>query len=115
MMPPHCTETSLDTDGIPRSCSLSAGHDGAHMSWTAETWEDPTTVLPRLVSRWGRTHQFAWTGRLWRATDRSPDSHWRTEIEPTPEQLEASLRRHHGEPSGPPETPCGEREKVSHG
>lgn len=114
-MPPHCTETSLDEHGIPRSCSLSAGHDGDHMSWTADTWQDPTEVLPRLTSRWGRTHRVSWTGRLWLATDRNPQSHWRTEVEPTPGQLEASLRRHHGDPSGPPQTPCDKKVMAPHG
>ncbi|QVJ03516.1 hypothetical protein KGD82_27735 (plasmid) [Nocardiopsis eucommiae] len=75
------------------------------MSWSADTWEDPAVVLPRLSARWGHTHHISWTGRLWLATDRRPSSHWRTEVEPTPEQLEESLQRHHGAPaptSAPP-------------
>lgn len=102
MMPPHCTETALDEHSRGRSCSLEAGHDGDHMDWHGQTWEDPRTVLTRLHARWGRTHRIVCTGRLWLATDRNPRSHWRTEVEPTAELLEVRLEEHHGAPSGPP-------------
>lgn len=111
---PVCTETHLNACGSTRRCCLLTGHGGDHMEAGGDTWEPPSVVLARLYERWGRTHRFAWTGRFWMATHHNPRSHWRSEIEPTPELLEASLRRHHGEPSGPdpenaPLTPEEER------
>lgn len=101
MYPPLCAEIRLNSSGYPRSCCLDAGHDGDHMEISGDTWAPPGETLMKLNARWGRTHRIAWTGRLWLATDRNPSSHWRTEVEPTPEQLEMSLRRHHGPPPGP--------------
>ncbi|WP_200815749.1 hypothetical protein [Nocardiopsis sp. JB363] len=111
---PVCTETHLNACGFTRRCCRPTGHDGDHMEADGTTWEPPTTVLPRLYARWGLTHRFAWTGQFWMATDLNPRSRWRSEIEPTPELLEASLRRHHGDPPGPapenaPHTPEEER------
>lgn len=101
MFPPPCNETHLNMHSFLRACCLDAGHDGDHMETTGQTWEPPGVVLQRLSDRWGRTHRIAWTGRYWMATDRNPRSHWRSEVEPTPEQLEMALRRHHGSPVEP--------------
>jgi hypothetical protein len=101
MMPPHCTETSLDRNGVPRCCVIEAGHEGDHMDHQARTWEPPGTVLARLRETWGRTHRIIWTGRMWIATAHRDDVHWRTEVEPTPAQLEESLQKH----SRPPDRP----------
>lgn len=98
MMPPHCTETSLDHDGRLRSCSLSAGHEGDHMGWDCQTWEPPGAVLQRLQRTWGTTHRIAWTGSMWLATARDRRARWRSHVEPTPQQLEASLHRHTAHP-----------------
>ncbi|MEE2050290.1 hypothetical protein [Nocardiopsis tropica] len=98
-MPPHCTETSLDRNGIPRACVMEAGHEGDHMDHQARTWEPPGTVLARLRETWGRTHRVVWTGRMWMATAHRRDVDWRTETEPTVEQLEESLRRHGYQPA----------------
>ncbi|WP_262391655.1 hypothetical protein [Nocardiopsis sp. CNR-923] len=43
-----------------------------------------------------------WTDSLWTATARSRAVKWRTEIEPTPEQLEERLRRHAHPPAPAP-------------
>lgn len=102
MFPPPCTEARINSHGSTRTCCLDTGHDGDHMDAAGNTWEPPGQTLLRLTARWGRTHRIAWTGKLWLATHRDRRSHWRTEIEPTPELLEASLRKHHGHPPGPP-------------
>lgn len=91
-MPASCDESSLDQQGRLRQCLLNSGHDGSHRSDAGENWEAPGVVLERLRVKWGRTHRIAWTGTLWMATAYDRRSHWRTEIEPTPEQLEARLR-----------------------
>ena len=114
MMPPHCTSTALDDDGIPRSCVLEIGHEGDHLGWDTSTWEDPGKVLARLTSRWGRTHRFACTGRNWFARHRAPDSHWQVESAPTPDLLEERLQSHHGDPSGPPANPPKEGASRAH-
>lgn len=96
MMPASCNESSLDQHGRPRQCLLATGHDGSHQSDAGDQWESPGVVLERLRAKWGCTHRIAWTGTLWMATARDRRCHWRTEIEPTPGQLEARLR---GRPS----------------
>lgn len=113
MMPPHCTETSLDEHGIPGACVIEAGHEGDHMDCHGRTWEPPGEVLDQLRALWGRTHRVVWTGRMWMATAHDPQAHHRTEIEPTPGQLVGSLRKHHGPPSGPAGNP--QKEKCSRG
>lgn len=99
MMPPHCAETSLDRNGIPRCCVMEAGHEGDHMDRQGGTWEPPGIVLQRLRETWGRTHRIIWTGRMWMATAHRDDVHWRTEVEPTPGQLEESLHAHSRPPA----------------
>lgn len=101
MFPPLCAEVHLNASDFTRACCLDSGHDGDHMETTGQTWEPPGQTLRRLIAKWGRTHRIAWTGRYWRATTHDPRSHWRTEIAPTPEQLEESLLHHHGPPPGP--------------
>lgn len=101
MYPPLCNETRLNQHSFLRACCLDSGHDGDHMEISGATWAPPGETLLRLNARWGRTHRIAWTGRYWLATHRNPYTHWRTEVEPTPEQLEASLRHHHGSPVEP--------------
>lgn len=93
-MPPHCSETARDCDGRPRHCVLEAGHGGDHLDWRSESWEPPGFTLARLQARWGRTHRVVWTGHMWPATAHDPNADWRTETEPTSQQLEVSLRRH---------------------
>ena len=99
MMPPHCAETSLDRNGIPRCCVIEVGHEGDHMDHQGRTWEPPGIVLVRLRETWGSTHRIIWTGRMWIATAHQTDVHWRTEIEPTPGQLETSLHEHSRPPT----------------
>lgn len=98
MMPPHCTSSSLDDDGVPRACALEIGHDGDHLGWDASTWEDPCTVLARLTRAWP-DHRFTCTDRTWIARHLTPGCPWPVESAPTPELLEESLREHHGEPA----------------
>ena len=93
MMPASCDESSLNQHGRLRRCFLDTGHDGSHQSDAGEKWEAPGVVLERLRAEWGRTHRIAWTGTLWMATAHDRRCHWRTEVEPTPEQLEERLRR----------------------
>ncbi|GAB3717623.1 hypothetical protein [Nocardiopsis oceani] len=82
-------------------CIRQADHLGDHMDDHGRSHRRPGDVLRELAGRWGRTHRFAYTGTLWVATHRSARTHWRTEIEPTSELLEARLRAHHGPPPGP--------------
>lgn len=89
---PLCGEVRLDRQGRRRVCLLDLGHPGRHEDARGERWEPPGPVLERLRSTWGRTHHIAWTGTLWMATHRDRSVPWRTEIEPTPEQLEERLR-----------------------
>ncbi|MFL1377397.1 MULTISPECIES: hypothetical protein [unclassified Nocardiopsis] len=103
---PLCGESRLDRSGIRRSCLLDRGHDGEHEDARGDRWEPPGLVLERLRATWGRTHRIAWTGALWMATHRDPSVPWRTEIEPTPEQLEERLRtRSRATPSRIPPQP----------
>lgn len=99
MMPPHCSEMSLDSNGVPHACVMEAGHEDNHMDRTGRIWEPPGTVLARLQETWGRTHRVIWTGRMWMATAHRADVDWRTETEPTPDQLEESLLRHGYQPT----------------
>ncbi|CAL9478233.1 hypothetical protein SUDANB121_02996 [Nocardiopsis dassonvillei] len=91
---PLCGESHLDQACARRECLLEEGHTGPHEDVKGRTWEPPERTLERLRSAWGRTHRIAWTGSLWMATHRDPDAPWRTEVEPTPEQLEERLRAH---------------------
>ena len=88
----ECGNTSLDTSGGVRTCALAQGHTGPHVDTHGHDWEPPEVVLKRLQDRWGATHRIVWTGRMWVATAHRADVPWRTEIEPTPQQLEARLR-----------------------
>ncbi|OLT27719.1 hypothetical protein BJF83_17745 [Nocardiopsis sp. CNR-923] len=72
---------------------LGADHDGDHEDARGERWEPPATTLARLRERWEHAYRIVWTGSLWMATAYSPYVAWRTEVEPTPEQLEARLYR----------------------
>lgn len=99
-MPPHCAETALTESGVPRACVMEANHDGDHLDWQGRTWESPGQVLDRLRAQWGATHRVVYLGRMWMATAHRRNVEWRTEIEPTPEQLEQRLRDHHGPPPG---------------
>lgn len=95
VMPPHCSERSQDRNGIPRSCVMEAGHEGDHMDWDARTWRPVGVVLRELTTRWGRTHRFSCTpGGSWIATTHDPRAYWRSEVEPTPEQLVSSMLAH---------------------
>lgn len=91
-MPPLCSESGLDESGCRRTCVLERGHEGNHQDLKGECWEPPGLTLARLNQTWGRTHQIAWTGSFWVATAHSRTSPWRTEVEPTPAQLEERLR-----------------------
>lgn len=88
----ECGEARLDEHGWVRTCARPPGHDGLHIDARGQDWEPPTVTLERLQNRWGRTHRVVWTGRLWMATAHRHDVPWRTEVEPTPEQLEQRLR-----------------------
>lgn len=88
----ECGEKRLDAHGRTRTCALTEGHTGPHIDVSGQDWEPPRVTLARLRSRWGSTHRIAWTGTLWVATARRRDVPWRSEIEPTPEQLEERLR-----------------------
>ncbi|MDE3723045.1 hypothetical protein PWG71_16770 [Nocardiopsis sp. N85] len=92
LIPPLCNESRLDHQARLSTCHLETGHPGPHEDARGETWEPPGVVLERLRKTWGRTHRIAWTGSLWMATAYDRTSHWRTEIEPTPDQLEERLR-----------------------
>lgn len=100
-MPPLCSETALDRDGCHRVCVQDVGHDGGHQDVKGYQWEPPGVALDRLRARWGSTHRIAWTGSLWLATAHDRRARWRSHVEPTPDQLEASLRRHAGQPQVP--------------
>ena len=102
MYPPSCSEERLTEHSQLRRCVLDGGHDGDHEDARGDTWPPPGVVLQVLTARWGRTHKFAWTGRFWVATHRDPRAPWRSQIEPTPKQLEARLNTHYGTPPGPP-------------
>ncbi|MFD6953415.1 MULTISPECIES: hypothetical protein [unclassified Nocardiopsis] len=108
--PPVCGETSLDRDTRHLVCVLDTGHDGDHQDARGTRWEPPRTTLVRLRRRWGRTHRVAWTGSYWVATARDRRVRWRSHIEPTPDQLEADLRRHTGHPPVP--APRGHRDRL---
>ncbi|MEU3307796.1 hypothetical protein [Nocardiopsis sp. NPDC006832] len=82
-------------------CIGRADHPGPHTDDHGRARHLPSEALQELVHRWGRTHRVAYTGTLWVAVHRDPHTHWRTEIEPTPELLEVRLREHHGPPPGP--------------
>ena len=82
-------------------CIRRADHCGPHTDEYGQARHLPGEVLQELLQRWGRTHRIAYTGTLWVAVHRNPHTHWRTEIEPTPELLQARLRQHHGPPPGP--------------
>jgi len=60
---------------------------------TAVEDEHARATLRRLQEQWKETHRITCTGRLWIATAHDPNAPWRTEIEDTPDQLEARLRR----------------------
>ncbi|MBB6121912.1 hypothetical protein [Nocardiopsis algeriensis] len=94
---PTCREEARTPQGRPCVCWLDRGHDGDHEDAAGYRWEPPGVALRRLRDTWGGTHRIAWTGTLWIATARSQAAPWRTEIEPTPAQLEDRLR-HRGSP-----------------
>lgn len=96
MMPPHCApERALDRAGHVRHCILSAGHDGDHMDAHGDTWEQVPAALARIQAAWGSTHRVVFLpSGMWLATAHSPDVPWRTETEPTAEQLEEKLLLH---------------------
>ncbi|MFJ9554422.1 hypothetical protein ACIRPH_11435 [Nocardiopsis sp. NPDC101807] len=73
---------------------IEVGHDGDHMDARGVCWEPPGATLARLNKELGSTHQIAWTGSLWLATARDPAAPHRSEVENTPEQLIAAIRRH---------------------
>ncbi|QKW32422.1 hypothetical protein HUT17_05035 (plasmid) [Nocardiopsis flavescens] len=101
-----CGTERLDSAGHPRTCLLSPHHDGPHEDSKGTTWHRPETTLARLRACYGHTHRIAWTGRMWIATHRDPTAPWRTEVEPTPEQLEERLRTRQGiTPKAPPPLP----------
>ena len=97
-----CLEAHLTSAGRTRRCVRARTHEGVHMDEYGDTWAPPAQVLAELTARWGRTHKIAWTGRFWLATHHHPRAPWRSQIEPTPEQLESRLRAHYGMPPGPP-------------
>ena len=113
MMGPFCHQTRRTEHGYTRGCVLTVGHDGDHRDDRGDVWPPPGVTLQELAARWGHTHRFAWTGAYWVATHRQRHTHHRTEIEFTPDQLEARLRAHHGPPSGP-DTPH-RKEASCHG
>lgn len=96
MTPGECGTERLDTAGRPVACRLDRGHTGDHADARGETWEPAETTLARLRTAYRATHRIAWTGRMWIATARDPKAPWRTEVEPTPEQLETRLRDRQG-------------------
>jgi hypothetical protein len=91
-----CDDESRDSSGIARFCALDPGHDGQHEDIHGRRWEPVPVVLARLRARWGDTHRIRCTGHMWMALAEDPGSPWATHIEPTPEQLEASLRSRSG-------------------
>lgn len=93
-----CYSECRDSGGRPRVCVLERDHTGAHEDARGDRWERPETVLERLRETWGATHRIAWTGALWIAVHRDPTAPWRTEIEPTPEQLEERLQTRQAAP-----------------
>lgn len=93
-MTDQCGDEARDTSGWARVCFLANGHDGPHTDQHGYRWQDADVVLKRLQNRWGETHRVSCTGHMWMAVAHDPDAEWRTHIEPTPEQLEGSLRRH---------------------
>ena len=95
----ECGEVRLDASGWTRTCALTEGHAGPHIDATGQDWEPPAVTLERLRDRWGATHRIAWTGRLWMATAHHADVPWRTEVEPTPAQLEAKLKARRAYPA----------------
>jgi hypothetical protein len=100
MMSSYCAETRLDESGYRRVCVLDTGHEGEHMDARGVRWEPPGATLQRLRARWGHTHRIVWTGALWMATAHNRTAQWRTEIEPTPQQLEERLQ-HRAHPPAP--------------
>ena len=100
-----CDANGLTEHGRAWFCIHPADHTGSHVDDHGHPRHLPGEVLHDLKARWGRTHTFAFTGTLWMATHRDPRTHWRTEIEPSPELLEQRLRAQHGPPPGPIPTP----------
>ncbi|WP_017603467.1 hypothetical protein [Nocardiopsis alkaliphila] len=96
-----CPAHGLTHKGERWYCIHPADHPGAHMDDHGHPRHLPGQVLQDLTQRWGRTHKFAFTGKLWIATHRDPRTHWRTQIEPCPDLLEQRLRAQHGPPPGP--------------
>ncbi|MFY7069564.1 hypothetical protein ACOQFV_27215 [Nocardiopsis changdeensis] len=91
-----CGAERLTPSSTLRRCVLDPHHAGHHQDEGGETWVPPEVVLKRLRAAYGQTHRIAWTGRMWIATNRDPDAPWRSEVEPTPEQLETRLRDRQG-------------------
>ncbi|MEV2274017.1 hypothetical protein AB0I72_00395 [Nocardiopsis sp. NPDC049922] len=89
-----CPEIGLDPSGFVRRCVLAPGHEDRHEDAKGRRWEPPEVSLPRLRDRWGHAYWIAWTGRMWVATAHDRCAPWRTEVEPTVEQLETRLHRH---------------------
>lgn len=93
-MSAQCGDEARDTSGWARVCFLADGHHGPHTDRHGYHWQDARVVLERLQQRWESTHRVSYTGHMWMATAHDPNATWRTHVEPTPEQLEASLQRH---------------------
>lgn len=87
-----CFSECRDAGGRPRVCVLDRDHPDDHEDARGDHWERPELTLERLRAAWGATHRIAWTGALWVAVHRDPAAPWRSEVEPTPEQLEERLR-----------------------
>lgn len=94
-----CGAERLNRNSARRTCRLEPGHPGNHQDRDGATWSDPGTTLTRLQDTYGSTHRIAYTGALWVAVHRDPNAPWRTEIEPTAEQLEKRLRTRQSEPA----------------
>lgn len=93
---PWCDDESRDSSGVARFCALDVGHTGDHEDIHGHRWEPAHVVLARLRERWGDTHDIRLSGHMWKALALRDDAPWRTHVEPTPGQLEASLRARSG-------------------
>ncbi|WP_017599183.1 hypothetical protein [Nocardiopsis lucentensis] len=94
-LPPMCPEIGRDHSGYVRRCVLDLDHDGDHQDARGDTWEPPEVALPRLRARWGHSHHIVYLpSGLWMATAYDPNAYWKTEVEPTVEQLDTMIGRH---------------------
>ncbi|WP_435109907.1 hypothetical protein [Nocardiopsis synnemataformans] len=90
-----CDDESRDPSGVARFCVRDPGHASDHEDIHGRRWEPAHVALERLQERWGDTHDIRRSGHMWVALAHNPKP-WATHIEPTPEQLEASIASRSG-------------------